>query len=105
DFNEKWIFYSAEKNGTLPDTWILEKNPASDPVLRCTGKPFGYLRTKKSYRDFDLSLEWKYPHDESGNSGVLVFTNEPDKIWIKSIQIQLHTPTVGSILPNNGAKT
>ena len=74
-------------------------------VLRCTGTPTGYLRTRQSYRDFRISFQWRYPANVNGNSGVLVHTSGPDKIWPRSIQVQLHAPKAGSILTHDGAKT
>lgn len=105
-FPENWIFYSAEKDSKLSDTWKMETS-ASDqsPVLICGGEPFGYLRTEKEYENFEFSLEWKYTSDPNGNSGILIYTCEDDKIWPKSIQIQLHGPTTGSIFPSGGAKS
>lgn len=103
---EAWSFFSAENDSRLEETWtVVAEGDPEEPVVRCTGKPFGYLRGKKSYENFELSLEWKYPADENGNSGVFLHTIDPDKIWPRSIQVQLHTPTAGSILPNDGAQT
>ena len=74
-------------------------------VLRCTGSPTGYLRTRQTYKDFRISFQWRYPRNVNGNSGVLVHTTGPDKIWPQSIQVQLHAPKAGSILTHDGAKT
>ncbi len=74
-------------------------------VLRCTGNPTGYLRTRRTYKDFRISFQWRYPENVNGNSGVLVHTTGPDKIWPQSIQVQLHAPKAGSILTHDGAKT
>jgi hypothetical protein len=74
-------------------------------VLRCTGSPTGYLRTRQAYKDFRVSFQWRYPENVNGNSGVLVHTTGPDKIWPRSIQVQLHAPKAGSVtgcLPNSG---
>jgi hypothetical protein len=62
------------------------------------------LRTKADdYENYELGLEWKYPSAENGNSGILVHTTDADRIWPKSIQVQLHRPVAGSIFPNEGA--
>jgi hypothetical protein len=74
-------------------------------VLRCTGQPTGYLRTRQVYGDFRISVQWRYPNNVNGNSGVLVHTTGPDKIWPRSIQVQLHAPKAGSILIHGGATT
>jgi hypothetical protein len=53
-----------------PDTWT-----ARDGVIACTGKPIGGARSKKSYRNFELVLEWKHLA-HAGNSGVFVWCPE-----------------------------
>lgn len=100
DFPKGWAHFSAEKETKLEDVWKIDGK-----VLKCLGKPSGYLRTKSVYENFELELEWKYPSNENGNSGILIHTNGPDKIWPISIQVQLHLPKVGEILPQKGAKT
>ncbi len=106
EFPKGWLHYSSEPNSALNATWQIsrEPDPNKDPVLICLGKPDGYVRTEKEYDNFELSLEWKYPADPNGNSGILLYTIEKDMIWPKSVQVQLHRPTAGSIFPSNGAK-
>ena len=74
-------------------------------MLICRGKPFGYIRTKKTYKNYELRLEWRYPKDPNSNSGVLVHTGKEDKIWPNAIQVQLHGPTAGSIFPSGDSKS
>lgn len=99
-FPQGWIQYTTDKKIPLNQIWTVtpgdEKN---DSVLVCTGEPHGYLRTQKKYQNFECSLEWKFPKDPNGNSGVLIHTGDEDKIWPNSIQVQLHGPTTGSIFP------
>lgn len=105
-FPKGWVHFSAEKGVALGATWKVE--PAAggqEPVLVCLGRPFGYIRTERPYRDCELTFEWKYPSDANANSGVLLFTNGPDKIWPQGVQVQLHRPTAGHILPDSGVQT
>lgn len=105
-FPAGWSFFSAEKETKLQDVWQAKKGAnGGDDVLVCQGKPFGYIRTQKLYGDFEFKLEWKYPKDANGNSGVLIHTGKDDKIWPNAIQVQLHGPTAGSIFPSGDAKT
>jgi len=101
--------FSPEGATKAKETWVAAPDTpgkTGDPkVLRCTGKPTGYLRTVQAYEDFQLSFQWRYPKDENGNSGVLLYTTGPDKIWPRAIQVQLHSPKAGSILTHAGAKT
>lgn len=58
----------------VPSGWSLQGG-----ILNFTpGKEGGDLRTSKSYKNFDLSFEWKI--GEGGNSGVMYFAqNRPDQ--------------------------
>lgn len=106
EFPKGWIHYTSEPNTPLNATWQVsrEQDPNKDAILICLGKPDGYIRTEKEYENFELALEWKYPADPNGNSGILLYTIEKDMIWPKSVQVQLHRPTAGSVFPSNGAK-
>lgn len=106
DFPAGWNFHPADKQAKLSDTWKVVKDAESgEPVLVCLGKPLGYIRTKDAYDDFELSVEWRYVSDPNCNSGLLLYTNGTDKIWPKSVQVQLHRPLVGSIFPLGGARS
>jgi hypothetical protein len=50
------------------DTWTWK-----DGVAYCTGKPVGVIRSKKSYTNFELVLQWRHMR-AAGNSGVFVWT-------------------------------
>lgn len=102
---EKWVFFSAERSAREA-TWHVEKGATpAETELVCLGLPYGYLRSVEEYEDFEFGLEWRYPKDPNGNSGLLIHTVGEDKIWPKSVQIQLHAPAAGSIFPTGGAMT
>jgi len=48
-------------------------------------------------------MEWMYPNDPNANSGILLFTTEPDKVWPKAFQVQLHRPEAGKVFPTPGS--
>jgi hypothetical protein len=99
-FPDGWVLYSAEKEVPLKQIWkVIPKQGDEDAILVCTGKPHGYLRTKKEYQNFEISLEWRFPNDPNGNSGLLIYTSKEDKIWPNSIQVQLHGQMTGSLFP------
>jgi len=113
-FEKDWFFFCADPKVKREDVWQLSVQKGQLPVLICRGqgKPFGYLRTVKGFRNFRLGLQWMFPNDENGNSGVLVNTeavgqkaSKADKIWPQAIQVQLHRPKAGSVFPSGGAKT
>jgi hypothetical protein len=97
------MHFSAGEDARIGDTWRVEETAEDGIVLICLGQPYGYIRTETQYADFEFGLEWRYPTAENGNSGVLVHTSGDDKIWPTAIQVQLHTPSAGSILPTGGA--
>lgn len=103
EFPNGWVSFSAGEDSRLTDTWHIEKTAADGYILISSGEPYGYLRTVEAYGDFEFGLEWRYPTDVNGNSGVLVYTTGDDKIWPTAMQIQLHAPSAGSILPTGGA--
>lgn len=105
-FFESWDFYSAEEGAKRDETWriVPEKiDDVTEKVLVCTGKPFGYLRSKEVYANCQFGLQWRFPKDENGNSGVLVYGVGKDEIWPKSIQVQFHRPKVGGVFPMKDA--
>ena len=56
---DDWIFYSRGDNVERDQVWSVE-----DGVLKCAGKPAGYLQTKKWFRDYQLELEWRWPGEK-----------------------------------------
>jgi hypothetical protein len=70
-------------------------NPAlawtvTNGVIHCTGKPTGYLRTKQDYRDYKLTVEWRFVKvaPRADNTGVLLHMQLPDEVWPPCIQAQ-----------------
>lgn len=103
DFEKQWKVFSAEPS---PSVWkLVRETPEAEPILICTGEIKGFLATSDRYDDFELTIEWKYPKDVNGNSGILVYTQDEERIWPTSVQIQLHQPKVGSIFPSGDAMT
>ncbi len=88
-----WEFVNKE-DVKMEATWSV-----ADGVLRCTGRPVGYIRTKREdYRDYRLIVEWRWPVEgEEGNNGVLVHATTPGAlgVWPKSIEIQLGSGDAG----------
>jgi len=88
---EAWTHHLADPSVPFEDVWRVE-----DGVLKCEGRPAGYLRTKASFESFLLTLEWRFdPERGAGNSGVLLRTVGPDKVWPRSIEAQLQSGNAG----------
>jgi 3-keto-disaccharide hydrolase len=74
-------------------------------VMHCTGQPFGYVRTEKSYRDYKLTVEWRFVKiaPRADNSGVFVHLQPPDKVWPKCIENQGQFRHQGDLILLGGA--
>lgn len=63
-------------------------------VIRCTGRPRGYLYTKTSHRNFELHFEFKFdkPKDPKKwpqlNTGCLVYGQGDHKLWPACLEVQ-----------------
>ncbi len=99
-------------NGNDLSNWaFFLRDPSADPskvftvqndVIHITGDPFGYMRTKESYSDYTLHLEWRYPLELS-NSGVFIHSQLPDTIWPKCIECQLKAGNAGDFVAMGGS--
>lgn len=101
-------------NLILPNSlrnWTFQlKDPSVDPakvfsvkngVVHITGSPFGYMRTKRSFSDYMLHVEWRWP-GEASNSGVFIHVQLPDTIWPRCFECQLQAGNAGDFICANG---
>lgn len=91
-----WTKVIKAEPGSSPDTtWTV-----TNGVIRCTGKPFGYLMTQQSYADFKLHVEYRwYATAEQMNSGVFVFKTGPDTFFLpKAVETQLKKGSAGDFV-------
>lgn len=81
-------------------TWSI-----TNGIIHCTGKPSGYLRTEKSYHDYQLTVEWRFVKvaRRADNTGVLVHMQPQEKIWPKCIECQGQYQKQGDFWLHNGA--
>lgn len=92
-----WTFVSKNTNAPAGSIWSV-----TNGAIHCLGKPSGYARTLKSYRDYQLHAEWRFP-DGAGNSGVFLHVNPPDKVWPLCFEAQLQSGSAGEIRLNGGS--
>jgi len=86
-----WSCYLKDPKAKMEDVWSVK-----DGVLVCKGKPTGYLKTKKKYKNFMLRVEWRWPKgSKGGNSGVLIRAVGPDRVWPKCVEAQLASGHAG----------
>jgi len=96
-----WTF-CMRTNGDSSQTWIV-----TNGVIHCTGKPNGYLRTKQDYRDYQLTVEWRFVRvaPKADNTGILVHMQLPDKVWPRCIQNQGKHNNQGDLIYMAGAES
>ena len=91
-----WVF-TLKDNSVDPSSVFKAENG----VIQISGDPYGYMRTKKSYSDYRLHVEWRWP-SQATNSGVFVHAMPPDAIWLKCIECQLMAGNAGDFVCMNG---
>lgn len=82
----------------LPDT----VEPSSvfrvqDGKLFVGGIPNGYIKTRDTYDNYDLHLEWRWV-SEPKNSGVLLHATGQDRVWPDCIEAQLKSGNAGDFV-------
>jgi hypothetical protein len=98
-----WTFFldrsgpNAAGSMRMEDVWKVDGGR-----IRCSGVPNGYIRTTADYKDFVLTLEWRWA-EQPGNSGVLLRVVGPDKIWPKTVEAQLMSGHAGDFWLMDGA--
>lgn len=89
---DNWdIFVSTED--AQPDALFY----VEDGMINTPGVPHGYIRTKETYSNFKLHVEWKWTAEPT-NSGVLLHVNGKDMIWPLSIECQLMNGKAGDLV-------
>ena len=92
-----WIFVVKDKSVDPATVFTIK-----DGVIHISGNPFGYMRTKDTFSDYRLHVEWHWP-SAATNSGVFVHGQEPDMIWLKCVECQLKAGNAGDFVCMNGS--
>jgi len=87
-----WYAYVADPSVDLTKYFYVK-----DGVIETVGVPAGYLRTQKEYSNYRLHVEWRYP-EKPVNSGIMLHTTGPDKIWVSHYQANLKHLNVGDFV-------
>lgn len=79
----------------------------ADGSLAIVGKPVGFIATKKSYDNYRLHAEWRWPADaaKNSNSGILIHiaSGPKDRAWPVCFQVQTKPTRAGDLIPMAGA--
>jgi hypothetical protein len=100
---EGWDCHLVDPNVKMEDVWSVK-----DGVLVCKGEPLGYLHTTRDFKNFKLTLQWRWapPGKKPGNSGVLLrATGEPVGFMPKCVEAQLMSGSAGDIWAFIGFRT
>lgn len=107
-FNQKnfegWYAFEPEtgKHPNASELFTIENN-----LIRLYGNKAGYLMSEQSFREFQLTVEYRWNTDttfirksNSKNSGVmyLVPLDAPDVLWPKGIQFQIKEGSTGDFI-------
>ena len=99
-----WYAFTKAKNERIEPSKVYE---FTDGMIRMHGENIGYLMTKKSYKNFELRLDFRWNTEEKfnrgngkKNSGVMynIPIDSPDNIWPKGIQFQIKENTTGDFI-------
>lgn len=83
----------------------------TDGQFHITGEGFGYAATEKAYRDYRVSLEYKWGKKTDGgkyvrNSGLLLHATGPhggaNGTWMSCVEVQLAQGCVGDLIVIRG---
>ena len=101
---EGWEFHLGQEGANKDGTYTINEG-----MLICSGKPSGYIVTKKSYSNYTLQFEFAFATPEGltddskfrGNSGCLIHVGEKNAlgVWPRSIEVQGMHRQLGLILP------
>jgi hypothetical protein len=89
---DNWKPYLEDSDVDPAAVWSVQ-----DGVLRCEGKPSGYIRTIKAYSNYKLHVEWRWANEPS-NSGILLHTTGEDKLWPLCVEAQLMHENAGDFV-------
>jgi len=111
-------FVSLMPQRDVTELWTIEGTPAStwsveDGEIVCQGKPNGFLRSKKVYKNYIFRAEWRFrkdgwvprPEDEGWpNAGFFIHAGPVVDGWPTSLEVQGHFGEAGSLFGVRGGR-
>jgi hypothetical protein len=95
-----YVYLDGKSVGQDPDSTFT----VHDNMIHASGKDFGYIATKSVYKDFHLTLEFKWGEqkhpprlNDKRDGGILYYfpVSAPDKLWPRSIECQIQEGDCG----------
>ncbi len=76
----------------------------ADGVVRFAAKLKGYFVTEKSFSNYRLHVEWRWPADAPANTngGVFLHVRKPDVLWPVCVEAQLANKNAGQVVGQGG---
>ena len=95
-------FQDKDKDADPAKTFAVKDN-----ALIVSGKPTCYIYTDKSYKDYVLTFDWRFPEGSSpdSNSGCLVHIQMPHKVMPKCVEPQGRYKDHGKLFFIGGVKS
>lgn len=103
-------FVSLMPKKDVTELWTIEVTPASSwrvekGMIRCTGKPNGFLRSKKIYKNFIFRADWRFQkegwkpgkEEEWPNAGFFINAGPVKDGWPVSQEVQGYFGEAGSL--------
>lgn len=94
-----WNFLLVEPDAKMEDVWSVK-----DGLLVCRGEPMGYLFTRDTFKNFRMTVEWRWaPGGNPGNSGVLLRINGGQRgLLPRCLESQLKSGDAGALYGFHG---
>jgi 3-keto-disaccharide hydrolase len=102
-FDGKSLAGWVNVNGA-PSTWTVGKDETGAPIIVCTGKPTGVLRTDRMFENFVLDAEWRHL-DAQGNSGIFVWSDAlpvRGQPFTRAVEVQVMLGSEGDWFTSDG---
>jgi Domain of Unknown Function (DUF1080) len=109
-------FTSLMPKKDVQELWTIEVTPADswrveDGMVRCTGKPNGFLRSKKVYKNYVFRAEWRFQAEgwtgapeKWPNAGFFINAGPLRDGWPMSQEVQGYFGEAGSLFGVRGGK-
>jgi HEAT repeat protein len=86
-----WQAVHGGQRVSAKDVWSVK-----DGVIQCNGKASGYLRTQRSFLNYELIVDWRWPAGTTtGDSGIWLMLSGPDAALPKGLEAQLGAGNAG----------
>jgi hypothetical protein len=89
---DNWNIFVSSPDVEAGDLFWVEEG-----LINTSGKPHGYIRSKESYTNYKLHVEWRWTAEPT-NSGVLLHVQGKDMIWPLALECQLMADHAGDVV-------